>query len=73
MDQDRQVSIAYKFQDFTIQQRQLLPIYQYKKEMLYLVENHQVVIICAETGSGKTTRTNSWHFYHVFRDPTIFI
>lgn len=29
-----------------------------EKEILYAVEHHHVTILSAETGSGKTTRTN---------------
>ncbi|KAI5961095.1 hypothetical protein CANMA_003869 [Candida margitis] len=33
-----------------------LPVYQYKDEFLNLLQNHQVIIIVGETGSGKTTQ-----------------
>lgn len=33
-----------------------LPVYQYKKEFLKLLEGNQVIIIVGETGSGKTTQ-----------------
>lgn len=33
-----------------------LPIHRYKDEFLYLMENNRVVIICGETGSGKSTQ-----------------
>lgn len=33
-----------------------LPVARYKKELLYLVEQHSVVIVLGETGSGKTTQ-----------------
>ena len=33
-----------------------LPIHSYKEELLYLIENNRVVIICGETGSGKSTQ-----------------
>ncbi|KAF3329572.1 putative ATP-dependent RNA helicase DHX35 isoform X2 [Carex littledalei] len=32
-----------------------LPVYKYRKAILYLVENHATSIIVGETGSGKTT------------------
>jgi ATP-dependent RNA helicase DDX35 len=37
-------------------QRQRLPVYKYRTEILYLVENHATTIIVGETGSGKTTQ-----------------
>ena len=37
-------------------QRQRLPIFQYRKHILYLVETCRVVIIVGEPGCGKTTQ-----------------
>jgi len=37
-------------------QKEKLPIYQYKKHILYLVETYRTVIIVGETGSGKSTQ-----------------
>ncbi|BDA45458.1 probable ATP-dependent RNA helicase DHX35 [Coccomyxa sp. Obi] len=37
-------------------QRRRLPVYQHRREILYLVEHHATVIIVGETGSGKTTQ-----------------
>ncbi|XP_012092419.2 probable pre-mRNA-splicing factor ATP-dependent RNA helicase DEAH9 [Jatropha curcas] len=37
-------------------QRQRLPVYRYRTEILYLVETHGTTIIVGETGSGKTTQ-----------------
>ncbi|CAI6334953.1 unnamed protein product [Periconia digitata] len=36
--------------------RTSLPIYQYKEQFLDALADHQVLIVCAETGSGKTTQ-----------------
>lgn len=33
-----------------------LPIYQAREEVIAALKNHQVLIICGETGSGKTTQ-----------------
>src|SRR5699024_1755255 len=33
-----------------------LPIYQGREEIIAALTHHQVVIICGETGSGKTTQ-----------------
>ena len=37
-------------------QRQRLPVYKYRTDILYLVETHATTIIVGETGSGKTTQ-----------------
>ncbi|GJJ74976.1 pre-mRNA-splicing factor ATP-dependent RNA helicase DHX16 [Entomortierella parvispora] len=43
--------------DMSIKQvRESLPIYQYRQELLDAIEEHQVLIIVGETGSGKTTQ-----------------
>ncbi|KAL7752226.1 hypothetical protein RI367_002271 [Sorochytrium milnesiophthora] len=36
--------------------RQTLPVYQYRSEILDMVRNNQVSLICGETGSGKSTQ-----------------
>ncbi|CAN6452456.1 unnamed protein product [Victoria cruziana] len=36
--------------------RKTLPIYPYREELLQAVEDHQVLVIVGETGSGKTTQ-----------------
>ncbi|XP_066316918.1 probable pre-mRNA-splicing factor ATP-dependent RNA helicase DEAH9 isoform X1 [Miscanthus floridulus] len=37
-------------------QRQRLPVYKYRKAILYLVERHATTIVVGETGSGKSTQ-----------------
>lgn len=37
-------------------QRQRLPVYKYRTDILYLVETHATTVIVGETGSGKTTQ-----------------
>ncbi|XP_059639588.1 pre-mRNA-splicing factor ATP-dependent RNA helicase DEAH1-like isoform X2 [Cornus florida] len=37
-------------------ERKTLPIYPYRDELLKAVEDHQVLVIVGETGSGKTTQ-----------------
>jgi ATP-dependent RNA helicase DDX35 len=37
-------------------QRRALPIYEHRLSILHAVEKHGVVIVVAETGSGKSTR-----------------
>ena len=38
------------------QQRKRLPVFQMRNHILYLLEEHQVVVIVGETGSGKSTQ-----------------
>ncbi|KAG8847013.1 hypothetical protein FRB91_000270 [Serendipita sp. 411] len=38
------------------EQRERLPIFRYKRQLLYAVEKYAVTIVVAETGSGKTTQ-----------------
>lgn len=38
------------------QQRERLPVFKLRRELLYLVENYQTTIVVGQTGSGKTTR-----------------
>ena len=33
-----------------------LPIYTYKEQLIVAIKDHQVLIVVAETGSGKTTQ-----------------
>ncbi len=37
-------------------QRARLPIHEYRRDFLFLVENFQTVIVVGQTGCGKTTR-----------------
>ncbi|XP_036333791.1 probable ATP-dependent RNA helicase DHX35 [Rhagoletis pomonella] len=39
-----------------IEQRKRLPIYKYRKDILYCLEKNQVLIVVGETGSGKSTQ-----------------
>lgn len=43
------------------QQRERLPVFKLRKEILYLLEKFQTVIVVGETGSGKTTRKSILH------------
>lgn len=38
------------------QQRQFLPIYAVKEELLAIVRDNPIVVVIGETGSGKTTQ-----------------
>jgi len=51
------VPIFNRYRNLRIEEQQrLLPIFKYKREILYLVEKHATCIIVGETGSGKTTQ-----------------
>ncbi|ONK64758.1 uncharacterized protein A4U43_C07F29560 [Asparagus officinalis] len=51
-DTSRAKSELQKLQD----DRKTLPIYPYREELLQAVNDHQVLVIVGETGSGKTTQ-----------------
>lgn len=38
------------------QMRKLLPVYQYREELLSAIKENQILIVVSETGSGKTTQ-----------------
>lgn len=38
--------------------RRMLPAWNYKEVILDTVEQHQVVVICGETGCGKSTQVS---------------
>jgi ATP-dependent RNA helicase DHX29 len=40
--------------------RQQLPIFEYREGILQSLENHQVTIVCAETGAGKSTQVPAY-------------
>ncbi|KAL9242097.1 hypothetical protein vseg_016132 [Gypsophila vaccaria] len=42
------------------EQRQSLPIYKLKKELIQAVHEHQVLVVIGETGSGKTTQVTQY-------------
>lgn len=42
------------------QQRQFLPIFSVRQELLKLIREHQVLIIVGQTGSGKTTQLTQY-------------
>ena len=42
------------------EQRQFLPVYRVKDELLQVVRDNQVVVIVGETGSGKTTQLTQY-------------
>ena len=60
-------------------QRQSLPIYKFKDELIKAVNDNQILIVIGETGSGKTTQLTQyiaeaglqvisiviWHLYFI--------
>ncbi|KAH7337185.1 pre-mRNA splicing factor [Rhizoctonia solani] len=51
-----QIEEAEKKAQSIDQTRKSLPIYTYREQLLEAIETHQVLIVVAETGSGKTTQ-----------------
>jgi ATP-dependent RNA helicase DHX57 len=49
-------------------QRESLPIFAYKDEIISEIEHNQVVILAAETGSGKSTQTGQYILEHYLRN-----
>ncbi|XP_017486973.1 PREDICTED: ATP-dependent RNA helicase DHX8-like isoform X1 [Rhagoletis zephyria] len=43
-----------------LEQRQSLPIYQFKEELVKAVADNQILIVIGETGSGKTTQITQY-------------
>ncbi|KAI1344877.1 P-loop containing nucleoside triphosphate hydrolase protein [Xylariaceae sp. FL0016] len=53
---EAQIDAAEK-QALSIQEtRKSLPVYQYRNDFIQAVEEHQVIVLVGETGSGKTTQ-----------------
>ncbi|OAY84022.1 putative pre-mRNA-splicing factor ATP-dependent RNA helicase DHX16 [Ananas comosus] len=49
-------SVDCFFPFFCQEDRKSLPIYPYREELLKAIQDHQVLVIVGETGSGKTTQ-----------------
>ncbi|KAF8378774.1 hypothetical protein HHK36_030123 [Tetracentron sinense] len=52
LDNSKEKSALQKLQD----ERKTLPVYPYREELLQAIQDHQVLVIVGETGSGKTTQ-----------------
>ena len=37
-----------------------LPVWEYKEKFLDLLNNHEIIVLVGETGSGKTTQIPQW-------------
>merc|ERR1719410_473878 len=46
------------------EQREALPIYKFRDELVKAVDNHQMLIVVGETGSGKTTQMTQYFAEH---------
>ena len=53
-------SLGKKTNMSILEQRNSLPIYKLKKELLEAVEQNQILIVIGETGSGKTTQITQY-------------
>ena len=51
-----QVSLPAQLAMTVAEFRASLPVARHQRELLYLVEQHQVVVAVGQTGSGKTTQ-----------------
>ncbi|OIW19863.1 hypothetical protein TanjilG_27229 [Lupinus angustifolius] len=56
MDDSFQKSKAKSASEALLEERKKLPIYPYRDELLKALNDHQVLVIVGETGSGKTTQ-----------------
>ena len=43
-----------------LQQRESLPIFKFKDDLIKAVTDNQILIVIGETGSGKTTQTTQY-------------
>ncbi|KAJ9563646.1 hypothetical protein OSB04_008806 [Centaurea solstitialis] len=56
IQEEEEKSMAKSAHEKLLADRKTLPVYRYRESLLEAVENHQVLIIVGETGSGKTTQ-----------------
>ena len=52
------IYILYASNQGMLESRAALPISQLKEDILQLLEDNNVLVVCGETGSGKTTQVN---------------
>ncbi|XP_071731559.1 pre-mRNA-splicing factor ATP-dependent RNA helicase DEAH1 [Rutidosis leptorrhynchoides] len=55
-EEEQEKSIAKTAHEKLLADRKTLPVYPYRESLLKAVEDHQVLVIVGETGSGKTTQ-----------------
>ncbi|KAK9456427.1 P-loop containing nucleoside triphosphate hydrolase protein [Dipodascopsis uninucleata] len=57
----RTSSVSDQFKAASIKrQREMLPIFRYRRSLLYLIEKNQVVVLVGHTGSGKSTQLTQY-------------
>ncbi|KAI3773381.1 hypothetical protein L1987_47908 [Smallanthus sonchifolius] len=54
--EEQEKSMAKSAHEKLLADRKTLPVYPYRESLLQAVEDHQVLVIVGETGSGKTTQ-----------------
>ena len=59
-ERERQARVAAAESEFEKIQvaRKDLPMFKYREQLLQAIEEHQILIIVGETGSGKTTQAS---------------
>ncbi|XP_062572241.1 putative pre-mRNA-splicing factor ATP-dependent RNA helicase PRP1 [Saccostrea cucullata] len=43
-----------------LNKRKMLPVWEYKEKFCDIINNHQILVLVGETGSGKTTQIPQW-------------
>lgn len=63
-------SLTFNFQSSTplTLQKQSLPIYKHRSQLLYAIETHPIVIVVGETGSGKSTQLTQYLYENGWAD-----
>lgn len=54
--EEQEKSMAKSAHEKLLADRKTLPVYPYRESLLQAIEDHQVLVIVGETGSGKTTQ-----------------
>ncbi|XP_024969221.1 pre-mRNA-splicing factor ATP-dependent RNA helicase DEAH1-like isoform X2 [Cynara cardunculus var. scolymus] len=55
-EEEQEKSMAKSAHEKLLADRKTLPVYPYRESLLQAIEDHQVLVIVGETGSGKTTQ-----------------
>ena len=54
------------------EQREFLPIFSVREELMNVIRENQIVVIVGETGSGKTTQLTQYLYEEGYGAPTTF-